>query len=161
MASHTFTPAATPADSANTFWQRWWQALAYRHQAAEWLIYFMFASGILLWDVAGLNWSLQRLVLPSHMLVGATAFSVIVGLFWSAHRRLLQHSKKRLLRVTGSVIEWLLAACTVSGFYLFLWGNTGNTLGWLMSELHFYTTWLLVPLVFRHAMRWSVLKLIK
>lgn len=136
-----------------------WASLAYKNKWAESLLYLMFVSGLLLWDAIELSWQVKRLLLPLHMLVGASLFTLVVGAFWSTHRRLLQRSQKKKLRQTGAVIEWLLICCCVSGFYLFFAGAPGDTLGWLMSNLHFYSSWLLAPLVFYHALRWSVLNL--
>ncbi len=82
----------------------------------------VFFSGLLLWDTVGVGWQLERWTLLVHMVVGATLFTVIVGAFWAAHRRLITSSNKPFLRQTGTAIEWLLIACCLSGFYLFfLW----------------------------------------
>ncbi|KXI23073.1 hypothetical protein [Photobacterium sanguinicancri] len=143
------------------WFNQWWLSLAYHHKWAESLLYMMFFSGILLWDRVGVMWQVERWLLLAHMLVGATLFSLIVGAFWGAHRRLIVKSNKPFLRQTGTLIEWLLIACSLSGFYLIFYGNTGNTLGVVMQNIHFYSSWLLAPLVFRHAMRWSVLNLSK
>lgn len=136
----------------------WWRKQAYRHKWAEFLIYFMFVSGLGLWDSLAINWQIERWLLLSHMLIGATLFSLIVGIFWSSHRNLLLNSKKSFLRQTGSLIECLLFVCAATGFYLFFYGNIGNSLGQLIQDVHFYSSWLLAPLVFRHALRWSILK---
>jgi hypothetical protein len=135
----------------------WWKQLAYRHKSAEFLLYLMFISGVLLWDRIELSWQISRWLLPAHMLIGATLFSIIVGAFWSSHRKLLVRSKKSFLRQTGTAVEWLLVVCTLSGFYLFFYGNTGSDIGQLLQDIHFYSSWLLAPLVFRHALRWSIL----
>lgn len=142
---------------SQNFWHTWWKRLAYRHKSAELLLYVMFASGFLLWDIFSVSWQVQRWLLLSHMLIGLTVFTVIVGAFWSSHRRLLLTSKKPFLRTTGTVVEWLLATCSISGFYLFFYGNTGNFVSGLIQDIHFYSSWILVPLVFRHAMRWSII----
>ncbi|WP_299013818.1 hypothetical protein [uncultured Photobacterium sp.] len=140
---------------------QWWHRLAYRHKWAESLLYLMFFSGLLLWDTVSVSWKIERWTLLVHMLVGATLFTVIVGAFWGAHRRLITSSKKSFLRQTGTAIEWLLMACCLSGFYLFFYGTPGNPLGEAIQDVHFYSSWLLAPLVFRHAMRWSVLNIKK
>lgn len=139
----------------------WWKKLAYRHKSAEFLLYVMFVSGLLLWDVLSIGWLAERWILLAHMLIGGTAFTVVVGAFWGAHRRLYKTSKNTFLRLTGKFIEWLLVTCTLTGFYLFLWGNTGNAVGGVIENLHFYSSWVLLPLVFRHAMRWSIINLFK
>ncbi|MFC1235227.1 hypothetical protein [Vibrio sp. F74] len=140
---------------------RWWFYLAYHHKWAEGMLYLMFISGLLLWDRLDVGWQVERITLLLHMLIGLTLFVVIMAPFWLAHRRLISGSKKAFLRKTGSIIEWLLVVCTSTGFYLFFFGIPGNTMGNLMADVHFYSSWLLAPLVFRHAMRWSVLKIIK
>ncbi|MCW8330833.1 hypothetical protein MD588_18740 [Photobacterium sp. SDRW27] len=139
----------------------WWHRLAYHHKWAESLLYVMFFSGLLLWDTVNVAWQLERWSLLVHMLVGATLFTLIVGAFWGAHRRLITSSNKPFLRQTGTAIEWLLITCSLSGFYLFFYGTPGNPLGVFIQDVHFYSSWLLAPLVFRHAMRWSVLNLSK
>jgi len=134
-----------------------WKKLAYRHKTAEFLMYFMFVTGLLLWDRINISWQLERFALLTHMMIGISLFSLVVGAFWSSHRNLLQKSNKRFLKQTGTVIEWLLLVCSLTGFYLFFYGNTGNTLGILIQDIHFYSSWILVPLVFRHALRWSII----
>jgi len=135
----------------------WWKRLAYRHKSTEFLMYFMFVSGVLLWDFLALNWQAQRWLLLSHLVIGATFFTVIVGAFWSSHRRLLQTSKKPFMRQTGILIEWLLSACTLTGFYMFFYGNTGDFISTIIQDVHFYSSWILAPLVCRHAVRWSII----
>ena len=137
----------------------WWTTLAYHHKWAEAMLYMMFFSGLLLWGQLDVSWQIKRVMLLLHMVVGVSLFTVIVGAFWSSHRNLLNRSKKRFLRQTGTIIEWLLVLCSVTGFYLFFYGDNGNQLGWVMHNVHFYTSWLLVPLVFAHAFRWSVLNI--
>lgn len=137
--------------------QLWWRQLAYRHKTAELLMYVMFISGLLLWDRFFVNWQLSRYLLLGHMLVGISAFTLVVGAFWGSHRRLLQGSNKSFLRQTGTLIEYLLLTCSLSGFYLFFYGNTGNDAGILIQDIHFYSSWLLAPLVCRHALRWSII----
>lgn len=148
---------STVINSPTLIISTWWQQLAYRHKPAEFLLYFMFVSGVLLWDKIALTWQLSRWLLPLHMIIGVTLFSIIVGAFWSSHRKLITKSKKAFLRQTGTLIEWLLVVCTLSGFYLFFYGNTGNSISQLIQDLHFYSSWLLAPIVFRHALRWSIL----
>ncbi|GAA3922930.1 hypothetical protein [Litoribacillus peritrichatus] len=134
-----------------------WFSMAFRHTKAEKLMYIMFVSGLLLWEPLQLIWQVNRWVLLMHMVVGATVFTVIVGAFWSSHRRLVAKAKKPFLRYTGQAIEWLLLACSISGFYLLFFGVTGDDQSVLIQNVHFYSSWLLAPLVFRHAFRWSVL----
>ncbi len=136
-----------------------WFGLAFRHTQAEKLMYVMFISGLFLWEPLQLAWSLDRWLLLMHMLVGASVFTLVVGAFWSSHRRLIVNAKRPFLRQTGTVIEWLLLLCTLSGFYLFFFGVTGNNLSLVIQDVHFYSSMVLAPLVFRHAFRWSVLNI--
>ncbi len=139
----------------------WQKALAYRHKQSEILLYLMFVSGLMLWPMLGVEWALTRWALFVHMLLGVTAFPVIVGSFWWSHRRLLLRSRKAFLRTTGRCIEWLLLMCTFSGAYLWYFGVTGDSLSLLIQDIHFYSSCLLGPLVLRHAFRWSVLNVFK
>ena len=148
---------STVINSPTAMIAAWWKQLAYRHKSTEFLLYLMFVSGVLLWDKIALSWQISRWLLPLHMIIGVTLFSIIVGAFWSSHRKLITKSKKAFLRQTGTLIEWLLVVCTLSGFYLFFYGNTGNSISQLIQDLHFYSSWLLAPVVFRHALRWSIL----
>ena len=135
-----------------------WERLAYRHKFAEATLYLMFISGLILWDFIEVGWEIERVMLISHLLAGLTIFPLIVGPFWASHRNLMTGSKKRFLRTTGRLVEFLLIICTASGVYLMLYGNPGNLTGQLVQDVHFYSSMLLIPVVFRHAMRWSVLK---
>lgn len=134
-----------------------YQRLAYHHKKAEFVLYLMFISGLLLWPMIDIAWQVERLVLLMHMLAGLTIFPIFVGSFWLSHRRLLKGNKKEFLRKTGSIIEYLLVACTLSGIYLTFWGNTGNNLSIFIQDIHFYSSWLLAPLVLKHAWRWTIL----
>ncbi len=157
MSSHSISESNSQASR----FSQWWARLAFHHKWAEAMLYLMFFTGIVLWKRVDVSWQAERWVLLIHMLVGISLFSVIVGAFWLSHRRLITSSNKAFLRKTGTAIEWLLIVCSVSGFYLFFFGTPGNALGVLIQDIHFYSSWLLAPLVFRHAMRWSVLKIIK
>ena len=140
----------------NRFTQ-FWKYLAYHHKWAESLLYLMFISGLLLWESVNSSWQLQRWMLLLHIVIGATLFSIIMGAFWASHRQFLHSSRNKFLRKTGLFIEWLLITSCLSGFYLLFYGAPGNTFSALIQNVHFYSSWLLAPLVFRHAMRWSVL----
>lgn len=157
MSSHFITEP----QQGETKFRQWWNKLAYHHKWAESLLYLMFITGVLLWSRVEISWQMERVVLLVHMLIGISLFSIIVGAFWISHRRLMVSSDKPFLRKTGKLVEWLLIICSISGFYLFFYGSPGNSLGVLIQDIHFYSSWLLVPLVFRHAMRWSVLKIIQ
>ena len=147
-------PTTSVQSSFGVFWHR----LAYKHKAAETTLYLMFFSGLLLWDFIEAGWQVERVMLLAHLLAGLTVFPLIVGPFWASHRNLLNRSTKPFLRITGQMTEWLLIICTLSGVYLMLFGNPGNLIGQLNQDVHFYSSMLLIPVVFRHAMRWTVLK---
>ncbi len=153
------SPALLTENSLQRSTLSWWKKLAYRHKSAEFLMYVMFVTGFLLWDRIALNWQIERFALLFHMLIGATLFTFVVGLFWGSHRKLITKSHNRFLKKTGTIIEWLLISCSLTGFYLFIYGNTGNQLSFFIENIHFYSSWLLVPLMFRHALRWSIINI--
>lgn len=150
--------ASSEQDSLWLRLQAYFQRLAFHHKKAEAVLYLMFLSGLLLWPFIVIPWQVERMVLLMHMLAGISVFPLFVGSFWLSHRRLLQRSKKTFLRQTGNMIEYLLIACSISGVFLTFWGYTGNNLSILMQDIHFYSSWLLAPLVLRHAWRWTVIK---
>ncbi len=150
-------PATSLQNNISVFWHR----LAYKHKAAETTLYLMFLSGFLLWDFIEASWQVERVMLIAHLLAGLTVFPLIVGPFWTSHRNLLNRSKKPFLRITGQMTEWLLIVCTLTGVYLMFYGNPGNLIGQINQDVHFYSSILLTPIVFRHAMRWTVLKVFK
>tara|TARA_R110001592_G_scaffold113322_1_gene312358 strand:+ start:2142 stop:2639 length:498 start_codon:yes stop_codon:yes gene_type:complete len=137
----------------------WWKSRAYKHKGAETLLYFMFLSGLLIWDLVGLQWEIKRVLIFAHLIVGLLVFPFIILPFWLSHRALLLRTKKPLFIRTGQAIELILSVCVLSGVYLVFWGAPGNTLGWLMQSAHFYSSCLLAPLIFYHALRWSVLNI--
>ncbi|WP_250656463.1 hypothetical protein [Alkalimarinus coralli] len=136
----------------------WWQQLSYRNQAAEWSLYFMFLTGIFLWNQIPVPWQLERLLLVIHVVASLVLFPVTVVPFWLSHRRLLKRSKKKLLKVTGQLIDYILLGCALSGIYLLILGNRGDDLGWVIYMVHLVTALLVVPILIRHAAKWSVLK---
>jgi hypothetical protein len=140
-----------------------WKRRAFKNKSAELLLYVMFLSGLLMWDgvssLIWIDWEMTNLILLTHMIMGSSIFMVVVGLFWSSHRRLMIKSTKKTLRLTGTVIEYLLITCVITGLYLTFIGNTGNALSWWIDQLHFYSSWGLTPLVFAHALRFSVLNI--
>lgn len=137
---------------------QWWQGLSYRNRAAEWSLYFMFLTGILLWNQVTVPWPLERLLLVVHVISSLVLFPLTVVPFWLSHRRLLAKSKKKLLTVTGQLIDYILLGCMASGLFLVLQGNRGDDLGWMAYMMHLVTALVLMPLLIRHAAKWSVLK---
>ncbi len=149
---------AQPHKPFTTHVRNWWQRQAYLNQAAEWSLYFMFASGLILWELFTLPWAFERLVLISHVIASLIIFPLMVLPFWLSHRRLLKKSQKRLLIITGQLLDLLLLACAASGLFLFLIGNRGDNLGYLAFLIHLISALILAPILMRHAAKWSVLK---
>jgi len=137
----------------------WWKTRAYKNKGAESILYLMFFSGLLVWTWLDASWQIQRTMLFVHIAFGLFIFPFTVVPFWLSHRNLIKRSRKVFLKRSGTVLDYLLATCSLSGVYLFFWGAPGNDFGWLIQNIHFYTSWLLVPLIFAHALRWSVLNL--
>ncbi|UZE95901.1 hypothetical protein [Alkalimarinus alittae] len=137
---------------------QWWQGLSYRNKAAEWSLYFMFVTGFFLWNQVAVPWQVERLLLAAHVISSLLLFPLTVAPFWFAHRRLLTRSKKKLLKVTGQLIDYILLGCVASGIYLVLLGNRGDDVDWLVYMVHLTTALVLMPLLIRHAAKWSVLK---
>jgi len=150
---------AVPAFPIKSLILDWWKARAYKHKGAETALYLMFFSGLLLWDWIGLDWQFMRFLLFGHMFIGLFVFPFTMLPFWLSHRKLLLRTRKKSFIRTGRFIEYLLMLCSFSGVYLIFWGAPGGYLGWLMQTAHFYSSWLLAPLIFYHALRWSVLNI--
>lgn len=136
----------------------WWQRQAYRNKAAEWSLYFMFITGFVLWNQFTLPWELERMVLIAHVLSSLILFPAAVLPFWLSHRNLLKGSQKKLLVVTGQLLDLLLLACAASGVFLFAVGNRGDDIGYIAYLLHLISALIITPLLMRHAAHWSVLK---
>jgi len=136
----------------------WWNRLAYRNKAAEWALYFMFLSGILLWDQIVIPWPLERMLLVIHVLSSLVLFPLMVLPFWLSHRKLLHSSNKKLLKVTGLLLDYLLLGCALSGVFLVVEGNRGDDFGWFIYMTHLVSAFVILPLLIRHTAKWSVLK---
>lgn len=141
--------------------QRYLRWQAYHHAAAEWVVIFLFVSGVLLWERVPVAWPLLRWSLILHVAVGLIVFPLTTGLFWWSHRKLLQCGRNKFLRATGQILDWLLLICFVSGFILAFWGATGSHAGHWLSDIHWITGLLMGPLMVRHAWRFTVLKLFR
>jgi hypothetical protein len=135
-----------------------WQELGYRNTLAEWSLYALFLSGLLLWDVFSLPWQGIRWLLISHLLLSIIVFPIYVLPFWLSHRRLLKKSNKRLLNVTGQILDILLSVCVLSGLYLLIQGNRGGELDFLIFLAHLISAIILFPVLMRHSYKWSVLQ---
>jgi len=139
-------------------WYQYLQGLAYRHKVSEFVLYVLFLSGVILWDVVDSYWPAFRWSLFVHSVIGLFLFPVTVGLFWYAHRKLWAKSRKPVLKITGRIIEWSLMLCTLSGFFLFIMGANGSLTGDVVSYVHLISGLFLTPIVFYHALKWSVFK---
>ncbi len=150
--------APSPAERARQHLLRWWHDLAWRHRSAELSLHLLFISGIPLWSsLFILSWDTERTLLFVHSIAGLVLFPLSVLPFWLSHRRLIQRSRKPLLKKTGRVLDLLLLLSALSGFYLMLIGNRGDLSGAIAHYLHLVTAVPLCLLLIRHALRWSVL----
>ena len=155
MDAQAITPSQPMSLTANV--SLWWQRQAYRNKAAEWSLYFMFVSGFVLWNQFTLPWQLERVVLITHVLSSLILFPAAVLPFWLSHRRLLKKSQKKLLIITGQLLDCLLLSCAISGVFLFIVGNRGDAMGYLAYLTHLVSALVITPILIRHAARWSVL----
>jgi hypothetical protein len=135
-----------------------WKQLGYRNTMAEWSLYALFVSGFLLWDILALPWAGVRLLLIIHVFLSIIIFPIYVLPFWLSHRRLLKNSNKRFLNITGQCLDLLLALCFFSGLYLLIEGNRGSELGYLVFLAHLISALILLPVIVRHSLNWSVLQ---
>ncbi len=155
MDAQAITPSQPMSLAANV--SLWWQRQAYRNKAAEWSLYFMFVTGFVLWNQFTLPWQFERVVLIVHVLSSLILFPAAVLPFWLSHRRLLKGSQKKLLNITGQILDCLLLACAISGVFLFVVGNRGDDMGYLAYLTHLVSALVITPILIRHAARWSVL----
>jgi hypothetical protein len=135
-----------------------WQKLGYQNKMAEWSLYALFLTGFLLWEALSVPWDVMRLLLVIHVLLSMLIFPIYVLPFWLSHRRLLKHSKRRFLNITGQCLDLILGVCVASGLYLFIQGNRGDELGHLVFLAHLVSALIFLPIIMRHSARWSVLQ---
>lgn len=135
-----------------------WQQLGYRNTVAEWSLYALFISGFLLWNILSLPWDAVRLLLILHVLLSIIIFPIYILPFWLSHRRLLKTSKKRFLNITGQCLDFILAMCVTSGLYLLIQGNRGDGFDNGVFLAHLISALILLPIIMRHSLRWSVLQ---
>lgn len=131
---------------------------SYRSKHAEFVLYFLTVSGLMLWQGFSLPWSLLGPVLAAHFVVSLILFPLIVLPFWLAHRAMLRRRGRPALRHTGRVIEWALILLVVSGVYMSLWGNRGELAGQIAYWAHLLPALPLALLVIVHAWRFSMLR---
>ncbi len=144
-------------NSINAIMNNWWTRLAYRHRQAEISLHLLFISGIPLWSLFQISWPWEKTLLFAHSIIGLVFFPLFVLPFWISHRRLLSRSKKPQLRKTGQLLDIIISACGISGFYLILIGNRGDLLGLINHYVHLVTAIPLTIILIKHAFRWSVL----
>jgi len=132
--------------------------VSYRHKRAEWVLWLLLLSGVLLWNRLDIVWPLFRSGLFVHWLLGVVVFPITVGLFWWGHRGLFLHSQRARLKQTGRVIEGALITCYLSGLFLAFYGTTGNPLSGVVNYLHWASGLMLAPLVMYHGWRFTVVR---
>ena len=71
-----------------------WRKAAYQSKSAEFILYFLVMSGLLLWDGFGFPWQVTRPSLAIHFIVSLILFPLFVVPFWLSHRALLKKSQK-------------------------------------------------------------------
>ncbi|WP_417429625.1 hypothetical protein [Kiloniella sp.] len=144
-------------DTFSSFWKK----EAYRSHPAEFVLYFLTISGLLLWDNFDLSWRFQRTTLTTHILVSLVFFPILVLPFWLSHRNVFSASHKIFFKRTGNIIECGLIILTLSGLYLFFYGNRGELIGKISYWSHLLLALPVSILIIRHALRWSIVKSVK
>ncbi len=140
----------------------WWIRLGYRSKSAEFTLYFLAFSGLILWNGFTLDWTLVRFSLFVHFIAALFLFSIFVIPFWLSHRTLYNNSSKQPLRITGKILDYAILLMIVSGIYLTFVGNRGGDLsGQISYWTHLIVAIPLTVLVLYHAMKYSMLKLNK
>ena len=142
-------------------WKSLWKTVGYKSKQAEFVLYLLCISGLLLWEGFDVSWPLVRSGLVVHFVLSIIIFPLFILPFWLSHRKLLNKSGKPVLRVTGQVIEIMLALFFISGFYLVFFGNRGGLDGALTYWAHLLPSVPMILAVIYHAKRWSMLRLFK
>jgi len=138
-----------------------WRKLSYQSKPAEFILYILVISGLLLWDGFNLPWQVTRPALGIHFLVSLVLFPIFVLPFWLSHRDLMKSSTKPFLRKSGTLIEYILILLFLSGLYLSFFGNRGDLMGQAVYWMHLLPSIPLAIIVYMHAKRWSMLKALK
>ncbi|MCW9035132.1 MAG: hypothetical protein OQJ97_12995 [Rhodospirillales bacterium] len=136
-----------------------WERVSYKHKYAEFILYFLTVSGVMLWDGFGFSWQFTKSTLLIHFLASFFLVPLFIVPFWLAHRESLKMHPKPFLRKTGRIIEVILIIMMVSGFYLALFGNRGDVLGQIAYWAHLLPSIPMALFVYFHAKRWSMLKI--
>lgn len=135
-----------------------WTRLGYRSKPAEITLYLLALTGLPLWDVFAVDWSIARQLLPLHLAVSLVLFPLLVLPFWLSHRSHLAGSHKPFLRRTGQIIEILLVLTVVSGLWLVIAGNRGDPIGAIAYWTHLILSVPVTVLVLVHAWRYGVVR---
>lgn len=151
-------PSPVASQALTERWNAYMVRLAYQNKTAEWIAIFLFISGLLLWEVIPVDWSIARWSLVIHLLIGLLIFPLTTGLFWLAHRRLMLTSKKAFLRKTGRMLDFILGTCFISGVALTFLGDTGNLPASLTCDAHWLSGLILGPVMLAHAWRYSAIR---
>ncbi len=115
------------------------------------LILTIFISGILQIDILNISWEYLRVISVIHAFA-----SIILSIFYIIPFVNKHAYKYIVIKKVNSVIGWILGfillLSILSGFYLFFIGNTGgDILGIYSFNIHFYTSFILLALLFYHA----------
>ena len=120
---------------------------------AEWSLYAILVSGLLVVEGLGLPWTLTSGVLLAHVLGSVLLVGWLVGPYWLRHRARLRTSKSPFMKAIGRTIELSLIGLLLSGAYLILFGNPGGTAGRVAHDLHLWGTAPLALALLLHAPR--------
>lgn len=110
----------------------------------------MFTTGLLQWNIFNIQWENLTVISVVH------AFSSIIVTFFIIIPFVNKHTYgyivvKRINSLNGWILGVVLLLITVSGFYLFLVGNTGgDILGIISFNIHLYGSFLLLVLFLLH-----------
>ncbi|WP_208978855.1 hypothetical protein [Pseudovibrio denitrificans] len=100
-ASKNSVPANGPKPAQPGAIAVFWKRLGYKSKHAEFVLYFLTISGLMLWDVVGLPWQLIQPTLAVHFVVSLIIFPLFVLPFWFSHRDLIKRNGRPFLRRTG------------------------------------------------------------
>ena len=149
------TPGRAPLGALRTLQASAWLLPARRAPArqAEWSLYAITLSGLLLVQGLELPWALISWTLLAHVVGSVLLLSLIVGPYWLRHRARLRTSHSPWMKAIGRTIELSLVALLLSGAYLILVGNPGGTAGRVAHEVHLLGTAPLAIALLLHAPR--------
>jgi DNA-binding beta-propeller fold protein YncE len=135
-----------------------WRRVGFFSKPAEFALYLLSISGLILWDVIGFDWMYVRFSLFVHVISALVLFSIFVIPFWISHRQTYTKSTRINVKNIGRIIDYLLALALVSGVYLLFIGNRGDDVGTLSYWVHLAVAIPLTALVVAHAYRYTMLR---